>query len=217
MTNCPQTCAKTDGTMRVMVNLGLLLILLFGWEMDCAHADEISEATAVFDYFSAGESLQSATWLRDVDAYHTTQVMKYVRENNLTRALAELNYTLRHFPNHPQGLLFAELVSGLSKAPGIAVTYYEKAVSMYPNQALTQAQFGRYLASLGKVDEGVERLKGAIKMNSKMAAAHAWLAEVYYHKGDRKMAAESIKQARALGFTGDFPFVESTNQSGDLR
>lgn len=157
------------------------------------------------DFFTASEDAETERYLTLVEHAHTDRVMLWVRQDLINNAFAECKYTLDRFPNHPRGLILLESVAKLMQAPTLPTTYYEKAIAEFPQYPVTRAQFGRYLVELGKIDEGIAKLKRAVEMDSKLKPAYVWLAEAYYKKGDYEQARQAAKKAKSLGYTGEFP------------
>ena len=157
------------------------------------------------DFFTAYEYPATEERLRLLNHAHTDRIMEWVRNGELQYALADCKYVLDRFPNHPRGLVSLESVGKIMEFPAIAIPYYEKALSLFPQHAITHAQFGRYLIEIGKADEGIAKLKRAIEMDSNLKPAYVWLAEGYYKKGDHEQARLAARKAKALGYTGEFP------------
>ena len=109
------------------------------------------------------------------------------------------------FPNHPQALQLLPLVARLANNQTLARTYFEKAVTQFPQYALTQAQYGLFLVSIGNLDDGIARFNQAIAQDPKLPAGYAGLAHAYAKKGDIAKAREAADKARELGFTGRLP------------
>lgn len=166
----------------------------------------------VHDFFTADQDPETERYLVHVDNYHTNKVMQRIREENMNHALLEVQYTLDRFPNHPRGLMFMETVSRLRGVPEMAVNYYEKALLLYPQYALTHAQFGRYLTELNKVNEGIEHLKRAVELDHKLAPAYVWLAEAHQKSGKHDLAKKAGERARALGYTGALSYEPAVDK-----
>jgi tetratricopeptide (TPR) repeat protein len=185
-----------------------LIILLLGVPL-CVQAqvfrDQISQENPGFpyDYFAVpGSSPEVQLYLRHTDDFHTNLVQSRIRENNITMALGDLKYALDRFPNHPKGLMLAGVLARLTQSPMLAITYYEKALKLYPQHALTHAQYGLYLVDIGRAGEGIEKLERAIAMDPKLASAHAWLAKAYAQSGNTDRARQAATRARELGYRG---------------
>lgn len=156
------------------------------------------------DYFVTRNDVESEQQYLDlVETHHLRKVLGFIREDRVQNAIQELDWTLDRFPNHPRALSLMEAVATIVQVPSLPVNYYEKAVSNYPQHAITHAQFGKYLVDTGKVEDGLAKLKHAIALQPNLPAANVWLSEGYFKSGNKGLAKKYAQQARALGYTGE--------------
>lgn len=155
------------------------------------------------DYFTAKDDSETTHLLHLVEIAHTNKVLPQIGKNDYGGALSDIKYTLNRFPNHPRGLVLMGLYARLTKSYSLVVPYYEKAIRLFPQYALTYAQYGAYMIMLGKVDPGIKRLEQAVEMNPELVFAHVWLAAAYQKTGDLKLSRESESKARDLGYKGE--------------
>ncbi len=156
------------------------------------------EAGTGNDYFTTP---RDSELLYNVEKYHLsdeTFMAKY-KSGRYYYALQDLKFVLNYFPNHPNALMFMGSVAQLTKDSSLGITYYEKAIRLYPQYALTHAQYGEYLVNIGLVKEGIERLKKAIEIDPKLAIAYKWLSKAYTKNGDLEMALQAAERAKELG------------------
>lgn len=142
-----------------------------------------------------------------VEQYHLmsgTPFWSYYKniDRDYGHALNELKFILRYFPNHPKALTLLSVVAKQVQVPMLPISFYEKALAMYPQHAITHAQFGAYLVEIDKVDQGIESLQNALKIDPNMGAAYGWLAGAYQKKGNTHAAAKAQEQAAKLGYRG---------------
>ncbi len=156
------------------------------------------------DYFATD---QNDSLLHTVESYHLGQTNFWARfhSRDIEGALSDLKYVLRYFPNHPKALMLMGSLAKLTKTPSSAIHYYEKALKLFPQHAITHAQFGDYLVNIGNFEVGLAKLKEAIEMDSKLALAHAYLAKAYYKIGNPQLARRAAEKARKLGYSGKIP------------
>jgi tetratricopeptide (TPR) repeat protein len=185
--------------MRKSVSLALLVVILFSSRL--AHAQ--LSTIAGQDYFSADKS--PGSYLKILESAHVNTIPSWINKGRLDNAIGDIKYTLDRFPNHPVSLQQLSMVAQMSKNTALAVSYFERAISLFPQYALTQAQYGLFLVSVNKVDAGIEHLTRSIEMEPKLPAGHAGLAHAYAKKGDFEQAREAAKKARDLGFPGKLP------------
>jgi len=167
------------------------------------------------DYYEGTRNLDIKRLIFLVDRAHTNTVVPALRkatfapptlrEGYYQQALRDLNYALERLVNHPRALLLMESVAKLVKRPNLPRIYYQRAVSMYPNRALPQAQYGKYLIDNEETADGIQRLKIALKIDSKLKVGHAWLSWAYKKNGKQDLADQFAQQAKALGYRGKLP------------
>ena len=156
------------------------------------------------DYFTAHEDPEAFRDLALNDLYHTNRVLHSFQVARYDEAIADLRFVLEKWPNHPRALLLIESLGQVTQALELPTPYYEKAIRLFPQYAMTFAQYGKYLVEIGQWDKGVENLKRAIEKDRKSVAAHVWLSQAYEQHGDKISAKKEAELARNLGFQGDF-------------
>jgi tetratricopeptide (TPR) repeat protein len=180
-----------------------LLVLIGLWSLSSAHAQVTTNPYANQDYFTADK--RGGSYLAIVEANHVRTIPDWIKKNRLNDAIGDIKYTLDRFPNHPVALQQLSMVAQMTKNLALATSYFEKAVALFPQYALTRAQYGLFLMSANNVDGAIENLKQSIEMEPKLSAGYAGLAHVYAKKGDLEQAREAAKKARELGFNGKLP------------
>ncbi len=163
----------------------------------------ISNPEYVRDYFDHDDEPMAAGQLDMIDNAHTRKAIRWIREGRYRDAIADLHFVLIRWPNHPKALMILTSVSALSGSPMLPKAYFEKALSLYPQHAITHAQYGKFLVEVGEIDAGIAKLKYAVEKDSSLTAGYVWLAEAYAKKGDRVRAGEAAKRAKELGYSGD--------------
>lgn len=159
--------------------------------------------TLNLDYFNA-KGDPHITWLKaDQDKAHTIPAMRDFARGDMKGTRQGLEWILVRFINHPQALALAAAFSIATKNSLWAIPHFERALGIYPEYALTHAQYGKYLTDIGMVDKGFEQLNKAAEMDPKLIAAHVWLAAAYSKSGNADLARESAEKARSLGYRGD--------------
>jgi predicted Zn-dependent protease len=161
------------------------------------------------DYFTAHQHSGVRQYLASVEKHHlytspsnARGLVGNIAEGKYERAAGGLQYILERFPNHPRALELAGVLAKMSKNSEIAVRYFEKAIRLYPQYAVTHAQYGKFLTDIDVMDEGIKRLQHAIQLDPKLVASYVWLAKAFAKKGDAKLANETAEQARQLGYKG---------------
>ena len=179
----------------------ILLTCSLGYTQD--NQQPTPETAPSHDYFTAHEVTSTKGYLDNLTLNHTDKILGYIRENKIDAATFDVKYTLDRFANHPKGLQMAIVVSRLTKQPSLAVVYFESALKLYPQYAITYAQYGTFLLGNGQVDVAIVRLKQAVGIDPTMAGAYVLLARAYTKKGNNELASEAAEKARTLGFNGE--------------
>jgi Tfp pilus assembly protein PilF len=153
------------------------------------------------DYFIANQYRETKELLYLLERHHLNQrVLTDFSAGRFNYALTDIQYILERMVNHPKALELMGSIARLTKAPSLPIPYYENALKLYPQYALTHAQYGAYLVDIGRIDAGIAKLKQAIEMDPKLAAAYAWLAKAYLKTGNQELARQAAEQAKALGY-----------------
>jgi Tfp pilus assembly protein PilF len=151
------------------------------------------------DYFSivttAPESY-SLRSLRKIEQSHLSKALINLRQGKAREAINDCVYVLDQAVNHPKGLAILGFAARLAKETSLPVRYYERAVTLYPGHAMTHAQYGKYLAEIGKGEEGVKRLQRAIEIDPGFKVAYTWLAHLYVQSGQVDLARKVIQRSK---------------------
>ncbi|MCA9471143.1 MAG: hypothetical protein MRJ96_10700 [Nitrospirales bacterium] len=176
-------------------------------------------ATEGHDYYEARTNPYIRSLIGNINSNHVKNILPNIqmayrvhpslKQGRLETALKEIEYTLHRLVNHPKALALSATVASLMDQPKLPIKFYQKAIYMYPKRAITHAQFGNFLVGVGEMEEGINRLKVAIKIDPKLKVAYGWLAWAYEKDGNVELTEEYIKQARAKGFRGKLPKLPS--------
>ena len=186
--------------------LTALLLLCVVYPSETALAQEDRGLTGTFnrDYFWAVN--QTNYWrglaTSDVVTNHINPAANYIARGDYARAKRELEFVLTRFVNHPQALVLVGMVARGNKDSAWGMRNFERALGLYPEYALTHAQYGRFLVDLGQLNDGIQRLKHALEMDPKLAAGYEWLASAYTKIGEVELARETRERAQSLGLGG---------------
>jgi Tfp pilus assembly protein PilF len=184
------------------INLFVFILFLACPTAQAAGIDHGATGTLNLDYFNPSND-PHIRWLKgDLDGAHTKPAIRAFAQGDLKTVRVELDYILIRFINHPQALALAVAFATSTKNPTWAIPHFERALGVYPQYAITHAQYGNYLTSIGMVDNGIEKLKKATEMDPKLIGAHVWLSVAYKKAGNDELAREAAEKARALGYKG---------------
>ncbi|MBI3756934.1 MAG: tetratricopeptide repeat protein [Deltaproteobacteria bacterium] len=151
------------------------------------------------DYFTAKQYPEVQRSLSLVEGFHLNErVMNDFRAARYSTVIGDLKYALDKFPNHPKALMLLSATSILAKSPALAAPFYEKALRLYPQYPLTNAQYGKYLVDIGRVKDGVARLQRALQLDPKSPQAQRWLAEVQAKSGGGHLGRQPAEQPQSM-------------------
>ncbi len=151
-------------------------------------------------YADRDGTLQVHSLLINVDLNHTDRAAVSIGQADYRSAIADLAYTLARFPNHPRALMLLTAVSKLTDRPALPLVYFERALRLYPQYALTHAQYGGYLVQINRTEEGIAKLNTATEIDRNLVIAYVWLAEAYAKTGKPELAQKAAARARELGY-----------------
>jgi Tfp pilus assembly protein PilF len=149
------------------------------------------------DYFSHSPNSEQIRW---AEKYHLNRQKFFARlkEGQYKYALDELHIVLDYLPNHPKALFLLQVTAPLAKKPRDVIYRYERAIHLYPQHAITHAQFGLYLAGNQQVEKGIVYLKKAISLDPKNEKFQTWLANAYEKAGKKDLTKQADKKAKDL-------------------
>lgn len=139
----------------------------------------IDEREAHYDYYSTDTDPDARRYLALAEQYHLTNTTFWERYRlqDWVRARNELIFILRITPNHPKVLYLLEAVASEMEDVSYPIAYYEYALRVYPQHAITRARYGRYLVRIGKREAGMAQLEQALAADSTLVVARGWLAD----------------------------------------
>jgi predicted Zn-dependent protease len=178
----------------------ILVFVVFSVFLVCS---SVSAKNTNKDYFTIRTS-QDRRLLRNVEKHHLSQkkFWKWYKAGKFSLALGELEFVLRYFPNHPKALQLLSSVALVSKKHSLAFPFFQNAINLYPQHALTHAQYGAHLVRMGLIEEGIVKLNAAINKNAKLVLGYVWLAQAYEKNGQSALARRAAEQAKVLGYQG---------------
>jgi tetratricopeptide (TPR) repeat protein len=153
------------------------------------------------DYFSivnkTSES-DSRGVFHDNEKNHLGKALINLRQGKAREAINDCVYVLDRVVNHPKGLAILGFAARLAKEPFLPVRYYERAIMLYPEYAMTHAQYGKYLAQIGKGEEGIKKLQRALEINPGFKVARTWLANLYVRLGQPDLARQVLRRGQEI-------------------
>lgn len=145
----------------------------------------IDERETNYDFYSTGTNPDARRYLGLAEEYHLTNTTFWERYRlrDWVRARGELIFILRIVPNHPKVLYLLEAVASEMEDVTYPIAYYERALRLYPQHAITRARYGRYLVRIGQREAGVAQLEQALAADPSLDVARGWLADTKANRG----------------------------------
>lgn len=138
--------------------------------------------------------------LSAVERHHLPQAREKARWKNPSYAWTDVNFILRHFPNHPDALMLAIDLSFKSNDMRHVKELFEKAVLFDPEPAAPWVIYGLFYHRHGQLSEAVKRYLEALKRDPDLAEAHYNLGLAYFKLKQYEAANQAAQKAYALGY-----------------
>lgn len=154
------------------------------------------------DYYSHKSNPAVAETLRTVEKYHLQQTINELRTKRYSDAWADVDFILRYFPNHPQGLMLMAKLCEVWRDPKCNTEgYFDKAVSVNPNVPGIYLTRGIFLHRNKRLPDAIANYKKALEISPDSVNAHFNLAIAFLAQKQYAAANEHAQQAYALGLT----------------
>jgi hypothetical protein len=141
-----------------------------------------------------------AALLRSVERFHVIRAESEIRSKYYVPARADLDFALRYFPNHPQGLLLmVQLCSEYKQQACDLDLIFERAIAVNPDVAGTYTTQGVYLHRVKRYSDSIKSYQRALELDPDSMNAHYNIALAYLELKDYKRANEHAQRAYALG------------------
>lgn len=138
-----------------------------------------------------------------VEKFH---FMPDVERLNLREPGPDLDYTLRHFPNHHRALA-AMAKLGLRDKTGkpngatySIICYFDRAIRFKPDDAKVRMIYGAYLMALNQPELALEQLRESSRLSPDNPTVNYNLGLMYLKRKDYAQARLHAKKAYDLGF-----------------
>jgi Tfp pilus assembly protein PilF len=163
----------------------------------------LENAYGPYDYRTATPQQRST-----VENFHFTRDVETLRRGaSSLRIGADVDYTLRAFPNHPRALLAMVRLGEREKTPKPRGTnysvecYFDRAIRFAPDDPSVRLLYGTFLLKNGKREAAVEQLKLAEQHAGANGNVCYNLGLAYFDLKDYAKARDYAKRAYELGFT----------------
>ena len=144
--------------------------------------------------------------LRTVEQFHFTPNVESLISGNSAPLGAELDFTLRAFPNHHRALMAMMRLGEKLKSPQPAKAaypvecYFERALRFRPDDSTARMIYAIFLAKYGRGPEATKQLEIATAAAGDNAYTHYNIGLIYFDNKDYDQALAQAHKAYGLGF-----------------
>lgn len=171
-----------------------------------ATADEVTCGSLTSSFGPFDYRIANAADIKIVEDYHFTREVETLKSGSTSYIGGDLNYTLAVFPNHHRALAAMMNLQFKTKTDhplGAKYTvpcYFDRAIRFTPDDATVHALFGVYLMRLGKTEDAVRELEGALQLGDDSGNLHYNLGLAYFEVRDYEKSLDQAKKAYELGY-----------------
>jgi hypothetical protein len=168
----------------------------------------LQEGYGPYDYINPKHRTENkGHHLNIVERHHFTFDVERLRRGSTSPAPgADIDYTLRAWPNHHRALISATklaLKSGKEKPPGMRYTidcWFDRAIRMNSQDPMVRAIYATYLAKRGRKNEAVDNAERANEMGGGNRKVQYMIATAYTDVKEYPKAVHHAKRALELGY-----------------
>jgi tetratricopeptide (TPR) repeat protein len=167
------------------------------------YCGDLNNAFGPFDYRKRTEYPNEFNLVES--AHFPPDVENLIIGNSSTLG-GDIDYTLRAIPNHHRALASLAKLGLRHKATKVAglkwsvECYFNRGMRFQPDDAGVRSVYGSYLYKLGRIDEAIEHLSEAVRLDPENGTAHYNLGLLYLQKKNYVKARIYGKKAESLGF-----------------
>jgi tetratricopeptide (TPR) repeat protein len=179
--------------------VGLAAALYCGNALADLGCGNLENAYGPFDYRTSKNKLHI------VEAYHFTPEVETLRHGHTGSLGADLDYTLRAFPNHHRALnaIVNLAVKQHTERPHGALytidCYFDRALRFAANDGEVRAIYGVYLSRTNRKREAAQMFEGAIKYEPRSPNLYYNLGLTYFDLKEYTKAMAAAQRAYELG------------------
>ena len=154
------------------------------------------------DYYAPRTTVEQVQTITNVELYHLGPGVDAMSKGRYLQALADFEFILRYYPNHPKVLgLVAEMCRKFKPKDCPAEGWFKKAVDRNPNAAPTFLLYAFHLHKEGRVKESVALYQRYIELEPNSVNGHYNLGLAYMALGQYDLANEEAQRSYRLGAT----------------
>lgn len=191
--------------MKKRISLAIALVALLG--AGAAHsANFCGDLKTPFGPFDYRKAASLPFEINIVEIAHFTPEVEQNIKGKSSWIAADLNYTLKVWPNHHRALASMSRQSQIEKklqpqgAQYPVDCYFLRAFEFAPDDGMSHAVYGNHLFSQGKIDEALREFKRAVELEPDNATINYNAGLAYMRTKDYDKALIHAKKAYAQQF-----------------
>lgn len=137
------------------------------------------------------------------DHHFNADVQSLESGQTSSRLIDDLDYVLRHFPNHHPALYALARLDIRGREPDERYStrcYFDRAMRFNPDDGTVRMIYGIYLAKKGEREQALQRYEEALELMPESSEAHYNIALLYIELGDFDSANRHAHEAYSLGY-----------------
>jgi Tfp pilus assembly protein PilF len=140
-----------------------------------------------------------------IEKLHFTVDVEQLKKGATGSIGGDLDYVLRHVPNHHRALHSMARLAVQEKTQTLKGThyavdcYFDRAIRFKPNDGIVKMIHGIYLYKEGRLDDAIERLLEAERLENNNAYIKYNLGLLFFEKKDYERARRYADQSYAMG------------------
>ncbi len=145
-------------------------------------------------------------WVPFIERNHFTPQVESLIRGVAGYVGSDIDFLLRHIPNHPRGLIAMTRLSERSQwqrpqgATYDIECYYERALRFQPDDVIVRMLYVSYLTKRSRREEALVQLRQAKLDAGENGFTHYNIGLLYLDLDQPDLALESARRAQALGF-----------------
>ncbi|GMQ88875.1 MAG: hypothetical protein BMS9Abin09_0315 [Gammaproteobacteria bacterium] len=164
--------------------MNVIHVLLITIAMFCTAEAFAASNNEMATKFSGPKNYYSADKLRgQVERYHIGPGIQKMEAGRYRYAKNDFDFILRHYPNHPRALSLVGELAIRTNNTDMAIPYFQRAISLYPDTATTYAAYAVFLHKIDRLDEAINNYKRSIELNPSFIETHYNLGLAYFQAG----------------------------------
>jgi tetratricopeptide (TPR) repeat protein len=165
---------------------------------------QLGDLASPVDYRTRDSTAQLRWGIQDVKRNHYDPAVGRMRGGEYSRGvMADLDFLLRHWPNHLPGLealIQYDLGGGRAYEFAPAYCYFERARAFVPDDPGVLLHEGYYFWKKKNNERAIEAYEAALAVDPKSTDAHYSLGLLYYESGEYDKAVIHARAAYDAGY-----------------